>query len=47
MGLIRIFPVVWTKYVQRFLYIHTGFDDRSLLRVVGGKVYHLFFIKVR
>lgn len=39
--------IILTKYVQRICYIHLGFDDRSLLWVVDGKVYDLLFIKIR
>lgn len=44
---LRIYPFVISKYVQRLLYIHTGFDDRSLIWVVNGEVMDLFFIKLK
>lgn len=44
---IKFYPVVLSRRVQRVLYFHTGFDDRSLIWIVDGKVYDLFFFKIK
>jgi len=43
---IKLYPIIISKYVQRVLYIHTGFNDYSLIWIVNGKVYDLFFFKI-
>jgi len=45
--MIKIYPIIWSKYVKRLLYIHLGFDDRSLIWIVDGKIYDLLFFKIK
>ena len=37
---------VISNYMIRLLFFHLGFDDRGLLRIVDGKIYDIFFIKI-
>lgn len=39
--------LIWSNYVKRICYFHTGFDDRSLIWIVNNKVYDLMFVKIR
>jgi len=45
--MIKIYWLTWSQTVQKVFYIHTGFNDYSLLWVVNGKIYDILFIKLR
>jgi hypothetical protein len=44
--ILRIYPLAYSRYVFKLLYLHFGFDDRCLLWIVGGKVKDILFIKI-
>jgi len=46
MFVIRLYPILYSWYVIKICYIHTGYDDRCLLWLVNGKLMDFLFIKI-
>jgi len=44
---LKIYIFQLSKNVQKLFHIHTGFNDFSFIWIVDGKIYDLFFIKIR
>lgn len=44
---IKIYFLIFSKSTFRLFYIHTGFNDISLIWIVNRKVYDLLFIKLK